>query len=67
LETEKKKNKIWVRESKLKINKSLRQKYFQQRDAVYAIYKFCILVEERQIGNLPAWEGIRIVGEQILD
>jgi Sulfatase-modifying factor enzyme 1/NACHT domain len=67
LETEKRQNKIWVKKSNRKVNKIPRQKYFQQRDAVYAIYKFCVLVEERQIGNLPAWEGIRIVEEQILD
>jgi energy-coupling factor transporter ATP-binding protein EcfA2 len=64
---EQKQNRVWVKETTRKQQKELTQKYAQWRDAAYRIYKFYVLVEERQAGNLPAWEGIRIVGEQILD
>jgi hypothetical protein len=41
------------------------QEFSQRRDTALRIYRFIVLVVERQAGNLPAWEGIRIVREQI--
>jgi hypothetical protein len=65
LKIEEKKDNIWG--EKRKNYEELIQKYAQWRDAAYRIYKFCVLVEERQAGKLPAWEGVRIARDRILD
>jgi NACHT domain/Sulfatase-modifying factor enzyme 1 len=65
LKIEEKKDNIWG--EKRKNYEELIQKYAQRRDAAYRIYKFCVLVEERQAGKLPAWEGVRIARDRILD
>jgi Sulfatase-modifying factor enzyme 1 len=67
LKIEEKKNSIWAKKTTRKNHEELIQKYAQRRDAAYRIYKFCVLVEERQAGKLPAWEGIRIARDRILD
>ncbi|MDG4585163.1 MAG: hypothetical protein P9E67_13930, partial [Candidatus Competibacter sp.] len=36
----------------------------QNLDAVFNLYAFSLLIDERRKGNLPAWEGIRIVRER---
>lgn len=39
-------------------------KYAQNRDKIYPLYIYLVLIDERQKGNMPAWEGIRIVRER---
>jgi len=41
------------------------QKYRKKRDKLYPLYAFLVLLDERQAGRMPAWEGIRIVQERI--
>lgn len=43
------------------INRDIKQKL----DTVLNLYVFFFLVDERRKGNLPAWEGIRIVRERL--
>ena len=40
------------------------KKYEQKRDEIYPLYVYLVLIDERQKGNMPAWEGIRIVRER---
>jgi hypothetical protein len=37
----------------------------KNRDIAFALYIHFVLISERRTGKLPAWEGIRIVREQI--
>ena len=37
----------------------------QRLDATLDLYAFSLLIDERRKGNLPAWEGIRIVRERL--
>jgi NACHT domain/Sulfatase-modifying factor enzyme 1 len=67
LKIEQKQNRVSVKKTIRENHEELIQKYAQRRDAAYRIYKFYVLVEARQAGNLPAWEGIRIAGDRILD
>lgn len=58
---------VWAKTSKRKDWKEKSQEFSRRRDAALRIYRFVALVDERQAGNLPAWEGIRIVRERIED
>jgi len=40
------------------------KQYEQKRDKVYLLYINLVLMDERKKGNMPAWEGIRIVQER---
>ncbi len=40
------------------------QKYAQKRDEIFQLYAYLVLIDQRQKGNMPAWEGIRIVRER---
>ena len=40
------------------------QEYAQKRDKIYEVYVYLVLIDERRKGNMPAWEGIRIVRER---
>ena len=40
------------------------KEYAQKRDEIYQLYVYLVLIDERQKGNMPAWEGIRIVRER---
>ena len=44
---------------------SLSDEYAAYRDEALDLYAFCVLIDERRKGNMPAWEGIRIVREKI--
>jgi hypothetical protein len=65
LEAAQKKRMFWTKTSKSKYYKAKSQKYAQKWDAALHLYIFVVLVNERQAGNLPTWEGIRIVRERI--
>jgi predicted NACHT family NTPase len=66
-ETAQKQPRVWFKTSKRKDWEKQSQEFTQRRDAALRIYRFIVLVVERQAGNLPAWEGIRIVRERIED
>ncbi len=40
-------------------------KYANKRDEIFPYYAFLVLLDERQSGRIPAWEGIRIVRERV--
>ncbi len=40
------------------------KEYEQKRDTIYQLYVYLVLIDQRQKGNMPAWEGIRIVRER---
>ncbi len=43
----------------------LNSQYSSKREQVFNRFIASVLLEERQAGNIPAWEGIRIVRERI--
>ena len=43
---------------------AISQKHAQKRDEIYPLYVYLVLIDERRKGNIPAWEGIRIVRER---
>ena len=51
--------------SKYTYYKNEKEEFDERRNVVLEIYKFCLLINERRLKNLPAWEGIRIVRERI--
>ncbi|MEM6613781.1 MAG: hypothetical protein AAF652_16290, partial [Cyanobacteria bacterium P01_C01_bin.72] len=40
------------------------QEYAQKKDNIFQLYAYLVLMDQRQKGNMPAWEGIRIVRER---
>lgn len=52
---------VWSKPSKRKNYEEKSQEYAQRRHAAISLYGFCVLVERRQAGKMPAWEGIRLV------
>ncbi|NES24638.1 MAG: SUMF1/EgtB/PvdO family nonheme iron enzyme [Symploca sp. SIO3E6] len=46
-------------------SESLSRKYQQKIDEIYPLYVYLVLLDERQAGRIPAWEGIRLVRERI--
>ncbi len=53
---------LWPKQIKTDFDSYIEE---QRRDAALNLYAFFFLIEERRKGNLPAWEGIRIVRERI--
>jgi hypothetical protein len=45
--------------------RELNSQYFITREQVFNRFIASVLLEERRAGNIPAWEGIRIVRERI--
>ena len=43
----------------------LNSQYSIKREQVFNRFIASVLLEERRAGNIPAWEGIRIVRERI--
>ncbi|MDB9412089.1 hypothetical protein [Microcystis aeruginosa] len=43
----------------------LNLQYSAKREQVFSRFIASVLLEERRAGNIPAWEGIRIVRERI--
>ncbi len=41
------------------------RKYLKNIDEIYPVYVYLVLLDERQAGKMPAWEGIRIVRERV--
>ena len=39
-------------------------KYARKKDEIFQLYAYLVLMDQRQKGNMPAWEGIRIVRER---
>ncbi|NER99273.1 MAG: NACHT domain-containing protein [Symploca sp. SIO1B1] len=44
-------------------SETIGRKYQQKIDAIYPLYVYLVLQDERLAGRIPAWEGIRIVRE----
>ncbi|MEM9274317.1 MAG: hypothetical protein AAGA80_15345 [Cyanobacteria bacterium P01_F01_bin.143] len=44
--------------------KNISYKYAQKLENIYPFYVYLVLIHERQKGNMPSWEGIRIVRER---
>lgn len=42
----------------------LSRRYAWKRDEIYSLYVHLVLLNERMKGNMPAWEGIRIIRER---
>ncbi|MEO0688594.1 MAG: SUMF1/EgtB/PvdO family nonheme iron enzyme, partial [Cyanobacteria bacterium J06649_11] len=40
------------------------QEYTKKKDNIFKLYAYLVLMEQRQEGKMPAWEGIRIVRER---
>ena len=40
------------------------KKFARKRDNIFQLYAYLVLMDQRQKGNMPAWEGIRIVRER---
>lgn len=47
--------------------KELNQKYMMQRGQILLKCIYSVFMKERRLGNIPAWEGIRIVRETVED
>jgi NACHT domain/Sulfatase-modifying factor enzyme 1 len=67
VEAKQKQKKTRAKKYKIYEYENLSQKYDQQRDNVYRIYKFYVLVKERQVGKIPVWEGIRIASDHLIN
>jgi len=48
-----------------KQSEAISRKYQQKIDEIYPLYVYLVLLDERQAGRIPAWEGIRLVRERI--
>ncbi|NER49271.1 MAG: SUMF1/EgtB/PvdO family nonheme iron enzyme [Symploca sp. SIO1A3] len=46
-------------------SEALSRKYQHKIDEIYPLYVYLVLLDERQAGRIPAWEGIRLVRERI--
>jgi len=46
-------------------SEALSRKYQHKIDEIYPLYVYLVLLDERQAGKIPAWEGIRLVRERI--
>ncbi|NEP57840.1 MAG: formylglycine-generating enzyme family protein [Symploca sp. SIO2G7] len=60
-------NKDVLKQIKLSSQKSeaISRKYKKKIDKIYPLYVYLVLLDERQAGWIPAWEGIRLVRERI--
>ncbi|NEP09906.1 MAG: SUMF1/EgtB/PvdO family nonheme iron enzyme [Symploca sp. SIO2C1] len=46
-------------------SEGISRKYLEKIDKIYPLYVYLVLLDERQAGRIPAWEGIRLVRERI--
>ncbi|NET61118.1 MAG: hypothetical protein F6K47_34830 [Symploca sp. SIO2E6] len=46
-------------------SQTISRKYQEKIDEIYPLYVYLVLLDERQAGRIPAWEGIRLVRERI--
>jgi hypothetical protein len=46
-------------------SEAISQNYLKNIDEIYPVYVYLVLLDERQAGRMPAWEGIRIVRERV--
>jgi hypothetical protein len=61
----KKKNALKRLNLSRKQSEAISQKYLNNIDEIYPLYVYLVLLDERQAGRMPAWEGIRIVRERV--
>ncbi|MEI2771228.1 MAG: SUMF1/EgtB/PvdO family nonheme iron enzyme [Candidatus Competibacter sp.] len=52
---------LWSKRTEIDVTRGIPQGL----DAALNLYAFFLLIDERRKGNLPAWEGIRIVRERL--
>ena len=45
--------------------KDLSYQFDVEATKVFKVYVFLVLLKERQVNQVPAWEGIRIVREEV--
>ncbi|NEP11306.1 MAG: SUMF1/EgtB/PvdO family nonheme iron enzyme [Symploca sp. SIO2C1] len=46
-------------------SEAISREYQARIDEIYPLYVYLVLLDERQAGRIPAWEGIRLVREKI--
>ncbi|NET54824.1 MAG: hypothetical protein F6K47_01030 [Symploca sp. SIO2E6] len=46
-------------------SEAISRKYQEKIDEIYPLYFYLVLLDERQAGRIPAWEGIRLVREKV--
>jgi len=46
-------------------SEAISHKYQEKIDDIYPLYVYLVLLDERQAGRIPAWEGIRLVRERV--
>jgi hypothetical protein len=46
-------------------SETISRNYLKNIDEIYQLYVYLVLLDERQAGRIPAWEGIRIVRERV--